>query len=144
MDIEKAALGTLALPLQWLAGCPTAGVICDPNAISSLAPMTYLDPSDPPVYFAFGPDDPLVPEIDHVEPYLVALSTTLGDSRFWADRMDGPTGRYLDLLPASSCFGCPAGDRIPEYYTTGGHDTYFINAKFVSFFTEQVRSRALM
>ena len=144
MDMEKAAFGTLALPLQWLAGCPIATVICDPNAIVSLAPMTYLDPSDPPIYFAFGPNDSLVPEIDHVTPYLAMLRTTLGDSRFWVDRMDGPAGRYLDLLPASSCLGCPAGDRIPEYYTASGHDTYFINATFVSLFMEQLRSRELL
>ena len=134
--------GLLLLPIRWLLGCGGLDQPCDYASLRDYAPTKYLDPTDPPIYFAYGPRDALLPESIHADPYIPKYESVMSPGRFWADRMDGPAGLWLDLQP-SNCFGCEPGDGVPEYYTTGGHDTTFINADAVRNFLEKIRTGAL-
>ena len=134
---SKQAL--LIMPIRWLLKCGAWGTYCDYSGIHRLAPTKYLDATDPPIYFAYGPNDALLPEATHVDPYVPKYEVALGYSRFWVDRMDGPAGRWLDRLPRP-CFTCEPGDGVPEYYTVGGHDSFFMNAPAATAFLEKVRS----
>jgi acetyl esterase/lipase len=83
-----------AQALASLLGCATTPArwrTCNPSLLSATRPITYADPSDPPIYIAQGDHDGIVNPYWQARVPYEDLVARMGDGRVWLDMVD--TGR---------------------------------------------------
>lgn len=78
----------VALAVAGLLGCPQTNPLCNDALAATTKPAAYLDPSDPPIYLAYGTTDSYVPSTQSTSFAAVALPT-LGNGGVWVDAVEG-------------------------------------------------------
>lgn len=83
---------------EWAEGFTEAFLGCAPCAVDQLeaaSPISHLHPDLPPAYFAYGPEDGLVPADNQGEAIAAAWSEATDAGSVWLDLVDG-RGHNLD------------------------------------------------